>query len=72
MQSINFPEYDNHKKNHDHMVKKISEYAGRMNEASNTLLAMDIVNFVGKWLVKHIKIEDKKYADFYHSLQMSN
>jgi len=36
-------------------------------ESGNSMITMDLMNFLKGWLVKHIKGTDKKYQAFFKS-----
>jgi len=59
-----YPGYDKHKSAHEQFVNKILEYQIEFKEG-NLLLGMDVMNFLIKWLIRHISIEDKKYGIYF-------
>lgn len=51
----------NHKKQHTFFIEKIKDINIRL-EQGKMVLPVEISNFLRDWLLKHIQIEDKKYA----------
>lgn len=61
MEEINYSRFDVHKKQHDDFVM----YAATRFTAFDTMNkddAMDLLNFLKNWLIKHISGEDKLYS----------
>ena len=51
---------------HKHFVSKMKELHQQV-ESGNSIITMDLMNFLKDWLVKHIKGTDKKYQAFFKS-----
>jgi len=62
----NYPEKQKHKEAHDGFVNKIEEFKTNFNEGK-TSLSLDLMSFLNKWLIEHIKKMDKSYSDFLNS-----
>ena len=60
MESINFPDLDNHKKIHKDLIEKVLNYKEGL--AKGKLNKQVISNFLKNWLALHIVGQDKKYA----------
>ncbi len=64
MQKASFSETEisNHRVQHQVFVKKVEEFqvASKYN---NVVLSEQLIHFMQKWFLSHIKIVDKKYAD---------
>ncbi|MBN4070014.1 hemerythrin family protein, partial [bacterium AH-315-G05] len=59
----NYPDYKNHKKLHEKFVADFTELRNRFNSDGSTLTVITKLNRVlVQWLMKHIKVEDKKIA----------
>lgn len=63
MRDNGYPEYEVHKTKHDHMTAKVAdiykEYlAGKAN------ITFEVMDFLEKWLDKHIMGTDKQYTPF--------
>jgi hemerythrin len=64
LDSIGYPDYDNHTSAHDALTARM---ATLMRDHADDALArvdQDIAEFLYDWLKTHIMIEDKKYATF--------
>ena len=53
-----------HKVKHQEFNQKIEEYKNKFQQG-NELMATDIIVFIKTWLLNHILIEDRKYADYF-------
>ena len=62
MESINYPDLDNHKKIHKDLIEKVLNYKEGL--AKGKLNKQVISNFLKNWLALHIVGQDKKYAHF--------
>jgi hemerythrin len=65
MKQYSYPGYLNHKAEHDLFVKKVSEFYEEFQQGR--ISAIDVMNFLKDWLVKHILGSDKKYGPFLNS-----
>ena len=61
--TFGYPETELHKKEHSDFEEKVLDFENDFNEGSQSL-SIEIVNFLGDWLVGHIQGSDKKYASF--------
>lgn len=62
MRVTNYPGFDAHKLAHQNFVTRIAkEKAGVINGAHLTL---DLMHFLKDWLIDHILVSDKSYAEF--------
>jgi hemerythrin-like metal-binding protein len=55
-----------HKKQHKDLVEQVLVYKDGYDKG-NTIMTMDIMNFLKNWLVQHIAGSDKKYSAFLNS-----
>jgi hemerythrin len=64
LDSIDYPDYDNHAAAHDALTDRMT--ALMKQHADNALARVDpeISEFLFDWLKSHIMVEDKKYAAF--------
>lgn len=62
MRSIGFPELSAHKLRHDAFTRRIAEEAYKLESGGD--LSLDLFHFLRDWLLRHILVEDRKYADF--------
>lgn len=58
-----YPGTDRHIDQHNDFEKKIIAFEDDFNSGKQTL-SIDVIRFVGDWLVNHIKGSDKGYAGF--------
>ncbi|MDM8559369.1 bacteriohemerythrin [Candidatus Parabeggiatoa sp. HSG14] len=62
-ETYNYPEYKEHKRQHDNLKKQVLEFNEEFN-AGNTMLSIKLLDFLKSWLIQHIVKSDKKYAAF--------
>jgi len=66
MQSKQYPEFEDHKVEHDRFTKTVLEFQGKF--ARNEIgLTSEVMDFLKTWLMKHIMGVDKKYSPFLNS-----
>jgi hemerythrin-like metal-binding protein len=70
LERINYPEYHDHKKQHEDLVKNILEAVKEFGE-NKPLVPHHFVRTLKDWVFSHIAIYDKSYA-LYISVQMKN
>jgi hemerythrin len=63
MERIKFPELAEHKKEHESFVQKVLEDV-RNFEAGRSFVPNAFVRFLKEWVLTHIAMTDKKYADY--------
>jgi len=61
-----YPEYEEHKKEHNMLVLKVLDFKTGF-EAGKAPLTQDVLTFLRDWVVKHIQGIDKKYGVFFNS-----
>ena len=61
--TFGYPETELHKKEHSDFEEKVLDFESDFIKGSQSL-SIEIVNFLGDWLVGHIQGSDKKYASF--------
>lgn len=64
MQKQGYPEFANHKKQHENLLNLVQKLVGRYQEDPSDKSAVDLANFLKNWLVNHILGVDKKYTPF--------
>jgi hemerythrin len=64
MLKYNYPQKENHASIHNGFIIKIEEFETMFKNESPDL-ANEIGNYLKKWLVNHILIDDKEYANYY-------
>lgn len=63
MQQHGYPEYPQHKKEHELFVQKVQEFSSEIQKG-NLIISSNVANFLKEWLIKHIQGTDKKYGHF--------
>jgi hemerythrin-like metal-binding protein len=63
MQKLNYPGYVDHKAKHAALTSQVSEYVNRLKAGKSTA-AVEMMEFLKKWLSSHIKGVDKKYGPY--------
>ena len=61
--TYHYPEYDAHKRQHDDLTKHVIKFNEKFN-AGNTMLNIELLNFLKSWLIEHIIKSDRKYIAF--------
>ncbi len=59
-----FSGYEEHKKEHDELTRKVKNYLVDYHN-NRFLLSADLLGFLSNWLKNHIGLMDKKYAPFF-------
>jgi len=62
-QKFAYPEYLQHKKQHDDLTKKAKELNANFEKGKLTI-SIEVMTFLKEWLRDHILGSDKKYAPF--------
>lgn len=70
MKQHNYPNFEQHKKEHNQLVMKVSDVKKLIDEGK-MLISQELMSFLKDWLVKHIQGEDKKYGPFLNSKGIS-
>ena len=61
----NYPDYENHKQMHEDFKKTVGELVQRFKDSgSSDVLRSDLNKILARWLVIHIKTEDKKIGEY--------
>ncbi len=63
MKLHNYPEYAEHKKEHDMLVLQVKEKL-EAHRGGKNIITQNIMEFLKKWLTEHIQGCDKKYGPF--------
>jgi len=59
----NYPEHKTHAKLHADLMEQVQVFRNKV-KSGNSLLSLELMNFLKKWLVEHILDSDKKYSAF--------
>lgn len=64
-----YPEYVEHKKEHDDFKKKVKEFLEKSQnqKSGKVVLTIEISNFMLDWLLNHILKSDKKFGPYLNS-----
>lgn len=62
MKDFNYPDYENHKKEHETFVSKVVEIEDKLH-ANKLVISLGVTAFIKDWLKNHIQEEDKKYSE---------
>jgi len=63
MQLHRYPDFAEHKAQHDALVKQVEAFQSDFNAGRSTM-AVPVLKFLKHWLEKHIKVSDLAYAPF--------
>ncbi len=66
MEKFGYPDYYDHKKEHDEFTSKVMAFDSDFR-SGKVALSLSITSFLKTWLVKHISGVDKKYTAFFNS-----
>ena len=64
-EKFGYPETDTHKKEHADFTQRVSEFKEKFDE-DRLGLSIEVMTFLSRWLLNHIKIVDMKYASFFN------
>lgn len=64
MQQLNYPDYAQHKKEHDLFVAKVLDVEEKTKNGK-LVVSLEITTFLKDWLKGHINGTDKKYTAFF-------
>ena len=62
-EKVNYPEINEHKKQHIGFVQKVKEFKGK-HDTGEVSLSYDVMNFLRDWLQDHILVSDRKYISY--------
>lgn len=61
-----YPDRNAHKAVHQNFTNQVLDFQKKFDE-KNSLLTIDVMNFLKTWLIDHITNTDKKYSEFFNS-----
>ena len=70
MVELNYPDYEEHKKQHREFVKKTLEFQEKFNDGKLGL-SVEVMFFLKDWTLSHIKGSDQSYGPFFNSKGMN-
>lgn len=65
MASLNYPNLEEHKKEHKEFVARVSDFEARLREGS-LQASMEVTSFLKDWILNHILHSDKRIELFMH------
>ena len=68
MSILEFPYFDDHRNEHENFILEISNRSKQFQEGEE-LLPEKFVGFLNEWIMKHIGISDKTFADYFLSMK---
>jgi hemerythrin len=68
LETINYPEFAHHKREHETFVKRILEDVEKFQDGKK-FVPNDFVRYLKDWVLTHIAIEDKKYSEYIYDLK---
>lgn len=63
MRSVNFPEIDQHIKEHQEFLEKAMQFSNKF-KTGKMIISVEVTNFIKDWIATHILNEDKKYRSY--------
>lgn len=63
MREIAYSQFDEHKKEHEKFVARIAQE--KMKIVAGHPVTLDMLHFLRDWLINHILVSDKRYAEEY-------
>ena len=63
MQDHNYPDFDDHKQQHDQMVKQVTKFIDEYR-VDKTRTIENVLQFLKSWLINHINGSDQKYRPY--------
>lgn len=64
---IKYKEAKAHQKKHEYFINRITEFNDEFKNG-NLFLSLDIMNFLKKWLVDHIRNVDIEYSSYFQEV----
>ena len=61
---MNYPNADAHKKVHEDLISKLMKYRQELDHSVYSALPSSVFDFFQNWLLTHILIVDRQYAEF--------
>lgn len=64
MLKYGYPEYEKHKKEHDNLTSKVTEFHERLRSGKSSF-SLELMDFLSNWLINHIQKTDMSYKKFF-------
>jgi len=69
MKNNNYPDYEAHKKQHEDMVRQITQFVNEYR-VDKTRTVDNVILFLKTWLINHINGSDQKYSPYIKDAQL--
>ncbi|MTJ82155.1 MAG: bacteriohemerythrin [Telmatospirillum sp.] len=66
-----YPDSFVHKKEHDDLIRQITDVRESFKSGATPQKTLEMIGFLNKWLIEHIRKSDKKYAPHLHAQGIS-
>lgn len=63
LKNSKYPFINEHKQEHEAFVDKIGQFKKDFN-AKNMALSIEMIEFMSRWWINHIKVSDRKYMPY--------
>jgi hemerythrin len=63
MRIVDYPGYEEHKKQHEELIKEIVELQGKIARGEGSI-SFKLLHFLKMWLTQHILDSDKEYSPY--------
>jgi hemerythrin len=64
MRATNYPEYEEHKRQHDELIAQVKDLQAKLDAGSHAI-SFELMHFLKVWLTKHIMESDKQYGPYF-------
>lgn len=68
MQAYQYPEYEDHKKEHDRFIEEVKALL-QQHQGGELALSFPLFSFLKGWIEEHIMVVDKRYSDFFQHVK---
>lgn len=59
-----YPNHEEHKKEHDYLISQINDFGNKYKSGVSSAQMLEMIGFINKWMIEHIRKSDKKYAPY--------
>lgn len=67
MGKYHYPEYEDHKMEHNKLLKKVGQFYSDFQEGKSTF-SLELLSFLNDWISNHILNTDMKYKPFFREI----
>jgi len=65
MSQYGYPEYAEHKQQHEELISQLDDFKQRYTDSRNEVNTIKVSQFLQDWLIVHVMKEDFKYKSFF-------